>query len=136
MPLLYALAQHDALEAARQRLNADDWLFAYLDDLYLVTTRERAHAAFVAVTEEVEEKAGVRTHLGKLRLWSRAGGTCPPGFEGFGPDVWAGGADSAHNGIKVLGTPLGRQEFVKAHADERLGDEKRFLDRVRGVRDL
>ena len=33
MPALFALAQHEALEAASAKLQPDEWLFAFLDDL-------------------------------------------------------------------------------------------------------
>ena len=62
MPALYALAQHAALAAASQRLHEGDWLFAYLDDLYVETTRARAADAFQIVAQTVEDRAGVRTH--------------------------------------------------------------------------
>ena len=40
------------------------WLFAFLDDLSVITTRERAAKALEIVTREVSERAGVKTHLG------------------------------------------------------------------------
>ena len=38
-PSLYSLAQHDALAMAQSRLEEGEYLAAFLDDLYLVTTR-------------------------------------------------------------------------------------------------
>ena len=58
-------------------------LFAFLDDLYVVTVRAMARQAFDVVTEEVANQAGIRTNLGKLQLYSKEGGACPPGFEDF-----------------------------------------------------
>ena len=104
MPALYALAQHDSLVRAQENLHEDDHLFAFLDDLHVATTRDRARAAFWSVTSEVANGAGVRTHLGKLRMWAKAGGECPPGFEDFEPEVWTGSAEPIKCGIKVLGT--------------------------------
>jgi hypothetical protein len=46
MPFLFALAQHDGLVAASTSLQAGEWVLAFLDDLYVVTSRVRAHAAF------------------------------------------------------------------------------------------
>ena len=88
MPALYALGQHDGLAAGAARLHPEDFAVAFLDDLYVKTTKERARAAFDAVTEAVEEHAGVRTHLGKLRAWCRAGGAAPPGLAA--PGMWPG----------------------------------------------
>ena len=102
----------------------------YLDDLYIVTTRERARAAFDIVTGEVEAGAGVRSHLGKLRMWSKGGGTRPAGFEDFEGVVWTGDAPSEDRGIKVLGTPLGSEAYVAKFVRERMSDEKRLLDKV------
>ena len=48
-----------------------------LRHIYVKTTKERARAALDAVAQAVEEHAGVRTHLGKLRAWCRAGGPAP-----------------------------------------------------------
>ena len=69
MPALYALAQHDSLARARSQLHPNDFLLAFLDDLYSVTSRSRARAAFDIVPRKVST-AGVQTHTGKLRLWS------------------------------------------------------------------
>ena len=54
MPALFALAQHDALEAAAGQLREGERLLAFLDDLYVVTSRDRDRAAFETVAEEVE----------------------------------------------------------------------------------
>ena len=136
MPALFALAQHDALEAARRRLHDDDFLFAFLDDLYIVTTRDRAREAFDIVTGEVERRAGVRTNQGKLRLWSKAGGPRPPGFAEFGGEVWTSDAAPAKQGLKILGTPIGRKEFIEDLTGKRLADETRFLEKVLTLGDV
>ena len=86
MPALYALAQHAALKAASQELHEDDWLFACLYDLYVLSNRERAGEAYRTVARSVETRAGVRTHLGKLRAWSAGGGEAPAGLEGVRSD--------------------------------------------------
>ena len=77
MPALYALDQHDGLEAGARQLHPDDFVVAYLDDLYVRTTRERAETAYDAVTTAAHDHAGVKTNTGKLRAWSRAGGPPP-----------------------------------------------------------
>ena len=120
------MAQHDALVAAQRQLHEEDQVLAFLDDLYIITTPERAKAAFDIVTREVEAGTGVKTHVGKLRMLSRAGGQCPPGFQGYDREVWAGDAEPAMRGIKVLGTPLGHPDFVAAEAGRRMDKEKSF----------
>ena len=66
MPALFALAQHDSLATAAASLRDGEHIFAFLDDLYLATTRERASDSFARLASEVERGAGVRTHMGKL----------------------------------------------------------------------
>ena len=61
MPALYALGQHDGLRAGADQLHADDFVVAYLDDLYVKTTKERAYAAFTAVSQAAKHHAGVAT---------------------------------------------------------------------------
>ena len=150
MPALFALGQHPALVTADEKLQqlavgTDAWLeedyirpllFAFLDDLYVVTVRAMARQAFDVVTEEVANQAGIRTNLGKLQLYSKEGGACPPGFEDFQAlraenttPIWTCDAQNIkHRGIVVLGSPLGTVEFIKAHAEKRMNIEQQFLD--------
>ena len=75
----------NAMHQARSELHSEDVLFAFLDDLYVLTTRSRAAAAIQTVTRQVEAMAGVRTHLGKLEAWSAVGGAAPPGLAAITP---------------------------------------------------
>ena len=124
MPALYALGQHDGLEAGARQLHPDDFVVAYLDDLYVRATRERAEAAYDAVTTAVHHHAGVKTNTGKLRAWNRAGGPPPRGFTA---EHWTADKADAENGVRILGTPLGTPAYAAAHAAERLAEEKRLL---------
>ena len=90
MPVLYALGQHEALQAARSELHESDVLLAFLDDLYLLTTRDRVTEAIRLVTSKVAEMAGVQPHLGKLEVWSAAGGPAPAGLREQYPSAWKG----------------------------------------------
>ena len=140
MPALFALAQHSALEAAAQQLRPGERILAFLDDLYVVASPDRAREAFQVVTQEVLDKAGVQTHLGKLRVWSAAASPCPASFHDLnaaGQDpVWVSDAPEAQRGLVVLGVPLGSAEFVQAHALERTSEEKTLLDALAGFDDL
>ena len=89
VPALYALAQHDALAAAQGRLEPGEFLAAFLDDLYLVTTPARARPALDDVTRTVERHAGVAANFGKTRVYRANGGPPPPDVEALGPDVWS-----------------------------------------------
>ena len=66
MPAFYVLGQHNAPRQAAQKLHPDDVRLAFLDDLYLLTRRDRVRSAIDTVTAHVERMAGVQTHLGKL----------------------------------------------------------------------
>ena len=58
-------------------------------------------AAFREVAQEVEEKAGVRTHVGKLRAGSKEGGAAPEGLAEMGSDVWTADKPARENGVVV-----------------------------------
>ena len=135
MPALYALGQHRALEDARSRLLPEELLVAFLDDVYLVTTPERAKAAFEVVRTALKEHAGVEADLGKCCVWNRAGEQ-PPLVEELGPNVWRGDKPPEERGLKVLGVPLGSPEFVKALGDARLQEEQGLTDALPELPDL
>jgi len=133
MPLLYALGQHRALVEASASLQPGEHLLAFLDDLYVVTSRDRAAEVFRTVAESVEHHAGVRTHLGKLAAWSPAGGDAPPGLPAH---AWKADKPPPENGLLVLGASLGSPEFVSAHAQERLQEESELLDQLPELGDV
>ena len=88
MPALYSLAQHDALVEADGALLPGEHILSFLDDLYLVTSKDRAAEAFRTVTGAVARRAGVHTHLGKLKAWSASGGPSPPDLAAISPEAW------------------------------------------------
>ena len=135
MPFLYALAQHDALDAGASQLQPGEMVLSFLDDLYVVTTRSRAHEAFRTVAASVEHHAGVKSHLGKLRFWCRGGGEAPEEIAQLGAEIWTADKPPALNGIKVLGTPLGTKEFTEAHAQDRIEKARSFLTQIEKMRD-
>ena len=56
----FALGQHGALLKAASALHASDSLLAFLDDLYVLTTRERARAAHdTVIVGIVETECGI-----------------------------------------------------------------------------
>ena len=76
--------------------------------------------------------AGVKTNLGKVKVWSRGGGDAPEGLE----SAWQGRKNECENGLVVLGTPLGSKAFVEAFAEERLRKEAQLLDELPKLGDL
>ena len=91
-------------------------MLGLLDDVYVVTSRERAHVAFKEVADKIEQHTGVKTHLGKLCACCRGGGSAPVDLAAAAPDAWNAGKPDEENGLVVLGTPLGKKAFVEAHA--------------------
>ena len=80
-PLLFSLAIHRALRNAQDFLEDGDSMFAFLDDVYTIASRDRAAAITDHVAKEIEEWASVKPKLGKSALWSRQGGSEPPGVD-------------------------------------------------------
>ena len=63
-PALYAIGQHAALLAAHGRLQADEEVSAFLDDLYVLTTLPRARVA----RDVVAGACGIASNHGKTRM--------------------------------------------------------------------
>ena len=72
-PMLFALGQHSTLVAAKERMQENDVLFAYLDDEYDVCRPDRVGAIFAILQQELQTHAEIRLHLGKLQVWNRGG---------------------------------------------------------------
>ena len=53
MPLLFCLGQHAALEAIQRGLNPNEKLFAFFDDLYLVSKPDRVGALYNLAQREL-----------------------------------------------------------------------------------
>ena len=130
MPALFGLGMHEALKHAASQLQEGEKLFAYLDDVYLKTTRERAAAAFQTFAAAVENLAGVKTHLGKLEAWSATPGPAPPDLAASAPTAWKADLPPESNGMLVLGVPIGTQAFQQARLAERLQKESALLEQL------
>ena len=112
---------------AASTLHASDSLLAFLDDLYVLTTRERARAARDTVVGIVETECGIASNEGKTRAHSCAGGPPPPGVAELGADAWRGDKPLEERGLVVLGTPVGHPHFVAAWAAQRMRTERELL---------
>ena len=77
MPLLFSLAVHNSLCEVKRLLLPGEYLFAFLDDVYAVSTPERTRAVHDLLGEKLLEGAGIRLHIGKTRVWNQAG-ECSP----------------------------------------------------------
>ena len=108
MPMLFSLGQHNALRVVQARLQEGELIFAYLDDVYIICSPERVSAIYAILQEELWRR-GYESIMGRRKC-----GTClataPVGCDVLDPEfttVWRGGGEPAHQGIMILGTPLG-----------------------------
>ena len=145
MPLLVSLGQHEALQATHDQLQEGEYLFAFLDDIYLVTSPERTGPVYAILEEALRAHACIQVHIGKTKVWNRAG---------VRPDVcdvleriaqvadptatvWKGGGlPSSQQGIKVLGTPLGHEDFDRAHLQRITEKHRTLLERIPAIQDI
>ena len=70
-PLLFSLAIHAALRQANAELQPGEYLLAFLDDVYTITSKNRAAEVAHLVATTIHEHAGVEPKLGKFQLWGR-----------------------------------------------------------------
>ena len=129
MPMLFSLGIHTALVRVKEQLREGEYLFAYLDDVYAVVEPDRVRTVYDLLAVALLDVAGIRLNEGKTRTWNRAG-LRPPLMEDLGDNVWS------PEGVKVLGTPVGSDAFVRQHVEERLADEQRLWDAIPEVPDI
>ena len=135
-PALFALGQHSALCSAASALHPAETLVAFLDDLYVVTTRGRARECGDTVVGAVERDCGIASNIGKTRVYGPTESPPPPGVAELGPDVWRADKPLAKRGLKVLGVPIGHAEYVRAWAEARMQEEQELLDQLPQLPDL
>ena len=73
--VLFSLGIHDALEEIQQQLEPGESLFAFLDDTYVLCSPERTRVLYNLLNTTLQERAGIRLHTGKTRMWNFAGET-------------------------------------------------------------
>ena len=117
----------NALQRVQSQLREGEFLLALLDDIYTVTTPERACEVHGFVKEALWSQGGIRVHQGKTQVWNHAG-VEPPGCHRLQAEavlsdpravVWRSAEELPmhQRGMKVLGTPLGHTEFIKAQLE-------------------
>ena len=146
MPMLFALGQHSALVAISERLQEGELLFAFHDDLYVKSSPNRAVECSHILRQELWRHCRISLNNGKTRLWNRAG-LFPQGCEVLedaarrdDPEavVWKGNPKLPHSqqGIKILGIPVGRKEFVEHELESRANTHAELLEKIPRVKDL
>ena len=101
-PLLFSLAIHAALRQANEALRPGEYLFAFLDDVYLLCSPDRAVELFRVIEGAMMHHTGISCNLGKTRIWNRSG-VKPEGVDALGAEVWVGGheRDAETRGLKL-----------------------------------
>ena len=87
----------------------------------------------------------MHSHPQRQKIWNKSGTRPEPcdrleriaGAENPRATVWKGGGlPTDQQGIKVLGTPLGHDDFVASHLQEVARDHQGFLRKIPLVKDL
>ena len=140
MPALYALAQHEALCDLHSQLQDGEAVFAFLDDTYIVAAPDRVRTLYDTLASALWDRARIRLHQGKTRIWNAAGEE-PPNIGDLGGNeesVWVGDwtLPPESQGLTVLGSPLGHDAFVARQLRRKRDDQDRLLQRIPTVDDL
>ena len=69
---LFCLEMAGALCELQAQLQDGELLLAYLDDVYTVTSPERARAAYDIVTGTMCDRLGIEVNLRKILCWNHA----------------------------------------------------------------
>ena len=140
MPALFALGQHPALEAVQGTLRVGEAIFAFLDDIYIISPPERVRTLFDATAAALWQHAKIQVNLGKTRVWNM-GGEEPPRCRELGSEdspCWVGdpALPASSQGLQILGAPLGSSQYIEARLEETRQDHNILLDRIPAVPDL
>ena len=127
MPALFCLALHPALLDIRATIPADAEIIVYLDDLYVVCGAADAAAILRRVRTVLEQVCHIDINIGKLKAWSKAAAPCPPGLHDFGDDIWKANGPIHERGLKILGPPLGAEEYAEQFATKLLADTEKLI---------
>ena len=139
MPALFCLALKPALAEIQAALQPDEQVYAYLDDIYVVTSPARVRAVFDLVSEVLYRVCRIRVNRGKLVAWNASGSSAPadvaeldtPASSGVtAHTVWTSDLPAAQCGVTVLGSPIGSDAFVHAFSERLLDDERAFFNKL------
>ena len=119
---------------------ADEQLFAYLDDLYVVCAPERVVEIYKLFAQALEEHAQIQIHLGMTQVESWGSFSSPVRCIADSPcpnaRVGRRQGSSEEQGIRVLGIPIGHTDFVKAQLRATTVTHKTLFERIWCVQDL
>ena len=115
MPLLFAVGQHAGLVATHERMQGSERLFAFLDNIYTLTSHLQVAPVHAIVAEELGRHAHISINEGKTHVWNM-GGVEPEGCAELqqlaevadrNARVWRGAGGAEEQGVRVLGVPVG-----------------------------
>ena len=135
MPGCFSLGLHPALEEIQTRPHSGDIVFAFFDDIFIITVPERTRACYDIVEEVFPRRTGSALNREKTRAWCRGVIQAPAGVAELGPEVWRADREPAERSLRVVGTPFGSAEFVAAFLQSRILEERRLIDALPAIRD-
>ena len=130
MPAFFCLAMRRALQEIQGILPSDAYVFAYLDDVYVICSRADVHGCYEAVRDILRLRCHNDVNVGKLAVWGVGRADAPPRVEEMGENVWKGSLSAERQGIKVVGTPVGSEEFVQENCREILDNGAQLLSMI------
>ena len=129
-----------------ERLEAGEYLFAYLDDLYVVCRPARVGDVHSILQQELFFHAHISIHQGKTKVWNQERLELPAcawlqaAAMLVTPDaiVWRGDRSlpDEEQGIIILGTPVGKPEYILHKLTQKSGVHAQLLERIPAVEDL
>ena len=93
-------------------------LFAYLDDIYVLSDPSCVAEIFLQVKQSLFRSADIQVNLGKTKVGNNAA-IKPEDLDTIGAEAWTGEGPEEDRGRVVLGVPVGHRAFVqKSSADK------------------
>ena len=68
--------------------------------------------------------------MGNLAAWSPRSNEPPPRLNEVGPTVWKRGLPIAKQGVKVVGTPIGSEEYLQEMGRQLVGEGAQLLEQI------
>ena len=120
---MFCLGIRAALREVADALIPGEEVAAYLDDIYVACSAERLVPIFSVLRSALMRHAGISLNDAKTRVWNSAG-QAPPGVHTLGPEAWS------PDGVVILGTPVGKAEFVERKLEERFEKLKVLTEEI------